>query len=122
MKFLSRSVKWSIVECNYNDGVNTIFTEMLRQGITQFINFYKSFYNQLTPLNQLRFTSIFNLFYWLGAGWLFAYSQFIEDKSLASLFFYATWMAFFMTFVFTRKAINTIKKYTRLKAKSVSTK
>ena len=80
MKFLSRSVKWSIVECNYNDGGNTIFTEMLQQGVTQFINRYKSFYNQLTPLQQLRFTSIFNLFYWLGAGCLLAYSQFIEDK------------------------------------------
>ena len=122
MKFLNRSVKWSIVECNYNDGVNTIFTEMLRQGITQFINRYKSFYNQLTQLDQLRFTSIFNWFYWLGAGYLFAYLQFIEDKSLAYLLFYATWMAFFMTFVFSRKAINTIKKYIRLKAKSISTK
>ena len=119
MKFLNHSVKWSIVECNYNDGVNTIFTEMLRQGITQFINRYKSFYNQLTPLDQSRFTSIFN---WLGAGYLFAYLQFIEDKSLAYLLFYATWMAFFMTFVFSRKAINTIKKYIRLKAKSISTK
>ena len=100
MKFLNRSVKLSIVECNYNDGVNTIFTEILRQGITQFINFYKSFYNQLTPLDQLRFTSIFNLFYWLGAGCFFAYSQFIEDKSLACLFFYATRIAFFITSVF----------------------
>ena len=83
MKFLNRSVKLSIVECNYNDGVNTIFTEMLQQGVMQFVNLYKSFYNQLTPLQQLRFTFIFNWCYWLGAGYLFAYLQFIEDKSPA---------------------------------------
>ena len=87
----------------------------------QFINRYKSFYVQLTPVQQLLFTFIFNWFYWLGGWYLFAYLQFIEDKSLAYLLFYATWMAFFMTFVFSRKAINTIKKYIRSKAKSAST-